>query len=104
MVLKTILRPPNQESCGNILVTINISHTLTSTVMGLLHTSRVVGQIAAQIGPYNLVGYQRHKKLVLFWRNRTRLDTRANYKHLSALSSDLPLSLYEYPELRVPLC
>ena len=64
--------------------------------MGRLHTGQVVGQIAAQICPYNLVGYQRHKKLVLFWRNRTRLDTRANYKHLTYHLACVNTLNYEY--------
>ena len=33
----------------------------------------MVGQIAAQIGPYNLFWCLRYKKLVLFWRKRIRL-------------------------------
>ena len=64
-------------------------------------TDRVVGQIAVQIGPYNLFGYRRCEKVCFVLEEQNQIskcaDTRANYKHLSVLSSDLPLGLCEYP-------
>ena len=38
-----------------------------------INTGRLVGQMTAYIGAYNLLCCRRYKKLVLFWRNRTRL-------------------------------
>ena len=57
--------------------------------------------IAVQIGPYNLFGYRRCEKVSFVLEEQNQIskcdDTRANYKHLSVLSSDVPLGLCEYP-------
>ena len=49
-----------------------------------IHTGRVVGQITAPIGPYNLLWCRRYKKIVLTPRYY-RGDRRANYRRANCL-------------------